>query len=67
VHLVFIAARSEGGPAALYDVRDAVRREWADAQQREASERYYQALLSKYKVTIETFPVTTDLTVRVPR
>jgi hypothetical protein len=52
-HIVFLAARTEGGVPALDQARDAVRREWIDAQQRDAAAKSYQALLSKYAVVIE--------------
>jgi hypothetical protein len=51
---VFLAERTEGRALPLDDVRAAVRREWTNAQQREAAARFYQALLRKYGVTIET-------------
>jgi hypothetical protein len=54
VHVVFLAERTEGRLPPLEDVREAVRREWTNAQQREAAGRFYQALLRKYAVTIET-------------
>ena len=34
-------------------MREAVRREWTDTQQRETAAKTYQALLRKYAVTIE--------------
>jgi hypothetical protein len=34
-------------------VRDAVRREWDSARRKEANEKFYQALLERYTVTIE--------------
>jgi hypothetical protein len=52
-HLVFVAQRSGGRLPALDEVRDQVRREWLDARRREATEKFYQALLSWYKVKIE--------------
>jgi len=54
VHVVFLAGRTEGRLPALEDVREAVRREWAHAQRLEAAARFYQALLWRYTVTIET-------------
>jgi hypothetical protein len=53
VHLVFLAARDEGGQARLESVREAVRREWMQVQQREASVKFRQTLLRKYEVTVE--------------
>jgi len=52
-HLVFIAQRSEGRLPALDEVRDQVRREWLDAKRKDATEKFYQAILSRYKVKIE--------------
>jgi PPIC-type PPIASE domain len=52
-HLVFVTQRSEGRLPALDEVRDQVRREWLDAKRAEATERFYQAILSRYKVKIE--------------
>ena len=52
-HLVFISARTEEHQPALAEVRDAVRREWDDAQRMEANERFYQGLLKHYTVIIE--------------
>jgi hypothetical protein len=52
-HLVFVSARTEGRLPALEDVRDAVRRDWANAQRHAANEQFYQALLQRYTVTIE--------------
>jgi len=52
-HLVFVAQRSEGRLPALDEVRDQVRREWLDAKRKEASDKFYQAILGRYKVKIE--------------
>jgi hypothetical protein len=52
-HLVFVAQRSEGRLPFLDEVRDAVRREWLDAKRAEATDRFYQAILNRYKVKIE--------------
>jgi hypothetical protein len=52
-HLVFVARRSEGRLPALDEVRDQVRREWLDAKRAEATDKFYQAILSRYKVKIE--------------
>jgi hypothetical protein len=60
VHLVFLAQRTEGSLPALADVRETVRREWTHAKRREASDQFYQMLLRKYAVTIETPPVATE-------
>ena len=53
-HVVFLAARTEGGAPPLASVREAVRRDWTGAQQRDAAAKSYQALLKKYAVVIES-------------
>jgi hypothetical protein len=53
VHLVWVSERTEGRMPVLEQVHDAVRREWANARRREANEKFYQALLTRYTVTIE--------------
>jgi len=53
VHLVWISERTEGRLPELAEVRDAVRREWANARRLETNEKFYQELLKRYAVTIE--------------
>ena len=53
VHLVYVSERTEGRIPELADVRDAVRREWANARRLEASEEFYETLLQRYTVTVE--------------
>jgi hypothetical protein len=53
VHLVLVSERTEGGVPALAEVREAVRREWANARRLEANEKFFQELLKRYTVTIE--------------
>jgi hypothetical protein len=53
VHLVLVSERTQGRVPELAEVRDAVRREWANAHRLEAKEKFYQALLQRYTVTIE--------------
>ena len=53
VHLVWISERTEGRAPTLAEVRDAVRREWANARRLETNEKFYQELLKRYVVTIE--------------
>jgi parvulin-like peptidyl-prolyl cis-trans isomerase-like protein len=53
VHLVWISERTEGRVPELAEVRDAVRREWANARRLEAKDKFYQELLKRYVVTIE--------------
>ena len=52
-HLVLVDDRTDSRVPALEEVRDVVRRDWANAQRTEASEKYYQALLRRYTVTVE--------------
>jgi len=54
MHLVFLGERTEGRLPALAEVRDAVRREWDEAQRIAANEAFYQELLKRYSVTIES-------------
>jgi len=53
VHLVWISERTEGRLPELAEVRDAVRREWANTRRLEANEKFYQELLKRYAVTIQ--------------
>lgn len=52
-HLVLLHERAAGRMPALDEVRDAVRRDWSNAQRSEANERLYRSLLQRYTVTIE--------------
>jgi hypothetical protein len=56
-HLIYISERMEGRMPPLAEVRDAVRREWANARRAEANETFYQTLLQRYTVTIERPPL----------
>ena len=53
-HLVFVSKRTEGRVPELAEVRDDVRREWANAQRLELNEKFYQELFKRYSVTIES-------------
>ena len=53
VHLVLVTDRRGELVPALADVRDAVKRDWVNAQRSETNERFYQTLLKRYTVTIE--------------
>jgi hypothetical protein len=53
VHLVFVSETTEGRVPTLEEVREAVRREWANARRLEANEKFYQNFLKRYTVTIE--------------
>jgi hypothetical protein len=66
-HLVLVDGRTDGRVPALEEVRDAVRREWASAQRLQAREKYYQALLRRYTVTLEgAQPATRELSQTSP-
>ncbi len=52
-HLVFLDQRSEGRVPSLAEARDQVRREWLDAKRRETTDKFYQALLSRFTIRIE--------------
>jgi PPIC-type PPIASE domain len=52
-HLVRVSERTERRMPELAEVRDAVRREWANARRLETNEKFYQELLKRYVVTIE--------------
>jgi len=52
-HLVLVTQRTDGRLPALADVREAVRQEWANARRLETNEKYYEAMLKRYAVTIE--------------
>ena len=53
VHLVYVSERTEGRIPELAEVRDVVRREWANARRLESGEKFYETLLRRYTVTIE--------------
>ena len=53
LHLVLIDERTQGRVPALPEVREAVRREWANAKRLEGSDAFYRDLLKRYTVTIE--------------
>ena len=67
VHLVWISERTEGRLPELADVRDVVRREWANAQRLEANQKFFQELLNRYSVTIEGLDPTEAKTVAAIR
>lgn len=53
LHLVLVSDRRDGSLPALADVRETVKRDWVNAQRAEINEKFYQALLKRYTVTIE--------------
>jgi hypothetical protein len=53
VHLVLVSEHTEGRQPELADVRDVVRREWANARRLEGNAKFYAELLKRYSVTLE--------------
>jgi hypothetical protein len=53
MHLVYISKRTDGRLPELDEVREAVRREWANDYRLEANEKFYEGLLKRYTVTVE--------------
>lgn len=53
MHLVLVTDRKAGRLPKLSEIREAVFREWANAQRTEAREKFYVDLLKRYTVTIE--------------
>ena len=53
LHLVRVEERTLGHLPPLAEVRDAVAREWTEMKRREMKEAHYQALLTRYTVTVE--------------
>jgi hypothetical protein len=54
MHLVLVSERREGRLPGLAEARDAIRRDWENTRRVEANERFYQELLKRYTVTVET-------------
>jgi hypothetical protein len=52
LHLVRVAEREPSRLPALGDVRGVVEREWAAEERKEARERFYEALRSRYQVEV---------------
>lgn len=55
LHLVRVSERTDARLPALAEARDAVRREWENAQRLEGNAKFYQAMLKRYTVIIEGF------------
>jgi hypothetical protein len=53
MHLVFVDQRSEGRLPELDEVRDQVRREWANVRRLDAIDKFYRSLLDRYDIVIE--------------
>jgi hypothetical protein len=60
MHLVYVSKRTPGRIPQLDEVRDAVRREWANEYRLEANEKFYIGLLKRYTVTVELPPPPTE-------
>jgi parvulin-like peptidyl-prolyl isomerase len=56
LHLVYIDERIDGKVPALKDVREAVLRDWASVKRKQTNEAFYEALRSRYTVTVEGAP-----------
>ena len=54
VHLVYVSDRTEARLPVLEEVHDVVRREWENEQRLEANETFFQDMLNRYTVTIES-------------
>ena len=52
-HLVLVSERTGGRLPSLEEAREAVRREWTSNRRVEGNGKFYQALLTRYSVTIE--------------
>ena len=55
-HLVYVAKNTPSRLPDLAEVREQVRRDYFDARRREATEKFYSALLRRYNVRIEPPP-----------
>ena len=55
-HLVYVAKNTPSRLPDLAEVREQVRRDYFDARRREATEKFYSALLHRYNVRIEPPP-----------
>lgn len=53
MHLVRISRRNDGDVPSLAQSREAVKREWSNAERTAASEAFYRGLLARYSVKIE--------------
>jgi hypothetical protein len=54
MHLVYVSERSEGSVPPLREIQDTVRQQWVTAQRERAAEAFYQKLLARYAVTVES-------------
>jgi hypothetical protein len=60
MHLVCVTSRTDGRIPQLDEVREAVRREWANDYRLESNRKFYDALLNRYTVTVELPPPPAD-------
>jgi PPIC-type PPIASE domain len=58
VHIVRVLKRQAGRLPALGEIRDAVMREWSNANRQKLDDAKFNELLKRYRVTIESLPVT---------
>jgi hypothetical protein len=54
MHLVYVSERSEGSVPPLQEIQDTVRQQWVAAHREQAAEAFYQKLLARYAVTVES-------------
>jgi len=53
LHLVYVSAREPGHMPPLEEIRSVVEREWLADRRQETNDRFFQALRSRYRVSIE--------------
>lgn len=56
---MFVDEGVKGSVPSLDSVRDAVRRDWQNAQQVEAEQKLYQSLRDRYEIVVEPLPKAT--------
>jgi hypothetical protein len=59
LHFVFVKQRTDGRVPVLGEVREAVIKEWKEAQRKNANEDVYKKLLGRYSIIIEASPTGT--------
>jgi hypothetical protein len=60
MHLVCVTSHTDGRLPQLNEVREAVRRGWANDYRLESNRKFYEALLNRYTVTVELPPPPAD-------
>lgn len=58
-HVVFLQQRTEGAIPTFAEAREAVSRAWQRAQQQQAVETFFKAMIARYSIKIEGQPATT--------